>query len=258
MRKKTSFKNIGYRPHFFHKLYAFWFALVFAVTFLLLFPLFRIYLSKKKWYRKANNLRQFWARWILLMSGMGIQLEYESELNPDDAFVFASNHTSYLDIISLALAVKGDFFFMAKESLKDIPLFGLFFKTVDIPVNRRKPIEAAAAYKQASLRIQKGISPVIFPEGTIGTQVPNLMDFKSGAFKMAIENQVPVVPVTLTTNWQLLPDGIGFIAKPGKSKVFIHKPIPTLGLNEKDVANLQLQVFEIIKQKLIKEKVITA
>jgi len=237
-------------------MYAVWFAAVFVGTFLPLYPFFLILLSHKSGYWLANILRKLWALLIMLFTGIWIVVEKESKSKIPSPCVFVANHSSYLDILSLALVANGNYMFMAKQELMKIPLFRVFFRTVDIGVNRSSSVDAAKAYKRTVNRIKEGYNVVIFPEGTIGTQVPNLRNFKDGAFKLAIDTEIPIVPVTLLDNWKRLSDKKGWSGSPGLMRVYLHRPIETKGLNKEEVSSLKSKVYTIIENKLIEKKII--
>jgi len=141
---------------------------------------------------------------------------------------------------------------MGKQELLSWPLFRIFFRTMDIAVNRKNAAGAALAFKQAKEALRRGEAIAIFPEGTIPKTIPKLHRFKDGAFKLALETGVPIVPVTFLTNWKLLgnvekSDGT---AHPGTVEVVVHKPIFTEQLTEKDLVALRTQVFETIESTL--------
>jgi 1-acyl-sn-glycerol-3-phosphate acyltransferase len=99
-----------------------------------------------------------------------------------------------------------------------------------------------------SQEINKGNPLAIFPEGTISKDAPKLAPFKSGAFAIAIQKQVPVVPVSFITNWKILQRSGLWNGRsgPGIAEVVIHKPVITIGLNKNDVNQLQQKVRSII------------
>ena len=135
-------------------------------------------------------------------------------------------------------------------SLGDIPLFGIFFRTVDIAVNRKSMRDSVTAYQLAEKAVLKGDSLGIFPEGGIANQVPKMIKFKSGAFRLAIEHNVKVVPVTIADNWKRLPQG-GFESggTPGKMRVIVHKPIDTTELTIADLSDLMKEAHETIQKQ---------
>src|SRR5690606_25271596 len=110
----------------------------------------------------------------------------------------------------------------------------------------------ASQYKtiiQASEHIKKGRSVAIFPEGTIpNSNNPNLISFKDGPFRIAIENQVPLVPVTIAYNWYILPDkGKDSIVNWHVMQMTFHKEIPTHGMTLADIDFLKEKTFDIIE-----------
>ncbi|RYE35742.1 MAG: 1-acyl-sn-glycerol-3-phosphate acyltransferase, partial [Sphingobacteriaceae bacterium] len=198
-----------------------------------------------------NKLRTRWAKWSSAMSGIFYQLEFEVEFDRKKTCVICPNHTSNLDVSWATLIPQGNFSFMGKEELLQNPTTKLFFKTIDITVKRDSNISAFKAFKRASDYLKNGISMVIFPEGKIEeVYPPQLQDFKIGPFRLAIEQQVPVVPVSANT-WKILwDDGLKYGSRPGICKIYVHKPIETVGLKLADADALRDKVYAIISQKL--------
>lgn len=134
------------------------------------------------------------------------------------------------------------FHFMGKAELKKVPLFNRFFKEMNILVDRSSIVASHKAFVRAAEDLDKGISIAIFPEATIPDCTPALGKLKNGAFKLAIEKQVPIVPIVFIDNWKALPDGPRkrvFSGGPGLLRVVIHDPIPTVGLTEADLNQLK-------------------
>jgi len=123
---------------------------------------------------------------------------------------------------------------------------------MNIAVDRDNQIAAAKSLIRARQAIKKGWSIGIFPEGTIPSSVPEMIPFKSGAFKLAIDAQVPIVPVTFLNNWKLMsePSNTFGPASPGIAKAIIHEPLETKGLTNADIDSLSERVFEVISQPL--------
>jgi 1-acyl-sn-glycerol-3-phosphate acyltransferase len=140
---------------------------------------------------------------------------------------------------------------MGKQELDKAPLFRIFFREMNILVDRSSNTASHRAFMRAGQDIDKGDSVFLFPEGTISS-FGKLRGFKNGAFKLAIDKQVPIVPVTYLNNWKLLQNGGFFKAhgRPGISRVVIHEPIPTAGMTEKDLVSLRTKVYEIIQKEL--------
>ena len=133
-------------------------------------------------------------------------------------------------------------------------MFRIFFLRMDIPVDRSSRIGSHKAFNRASDDLKKGISIAIFPEGTIHNNAPKLNRFKNGPFKLAIDNQVPIVPITFKNNWVILPNGRKAKkgGKPVTMQIIIHQPIETKGMTEEDIDTLKLKVFDIINNELRK------
>lgn len=227
-----------------------YFFIWFLAIFLALYPFFYILLSKPKWYPKAHKLRRLWGKILMSVTGLYGKATQDEELSLEKTYIFTPNHFSYFDIVSVNTQMPYFFSFMAKKELAQIPMFRIFFRTLDMPVDRTSKDGAKRAYYLASKKLKSGISLLNFPEGGIGPQVPKMRDFKLGPFKMAIEHGLEVVPVTLPDNWLRLPCG-EFIppGTPGKMRMHIHRPIPTKNLKSGDEVALAEQVYRIIEAK---------
>ncbi len=166
--------------------------------------------------------------------------------------VFVGNHTSYLDIVLSTFYIDHLAIYMGKAELLKAPLFRTFFKGMDIAVKRTSKMAAHKAFTLAGDEIDKGRSMVIFPEGTIPKN-KKMIPFKNGAFKLAIDKQVPIVAVVNLNNIQLLENGGYFKTngRPGIAKTVILEPIITKGLTENDVDALKEKVYNLIQNTLI-------
>jgi 1-acyl-sn-glycerol-3-phosphate acyltransferase len=145
---------------------------------------------------------------------------------------------------------------MGKEELASHPVFKLFFKSIDIPVNRHSKMSSFRAFVRAEEYLEQGISLVIFPEGKIGDEYPPLLNsFKNGPFRLAIKHKIPIIPVTIVNAWQKLwDDGLKYGSRPGICDICIHKPIETHDLTIADADNLRDQVYKIIDSELRKNE----
>jgi len=141
---------------------------------------------------------------------------------------------------------------MGKEELLDGFVTGLYFRTIDIPVNRDSKMSSFRAFKKASERLETGQSMMIYPEGKI-PQIypPQLQEFKNGPFRLAIEHKVPIIPITSLDTWQIMWDsGHKYGSKPGVCHIFVHKPIETADLTIEDTDMLREKVRGIMANKL--------
>jgi len=238
-------------------LWKIWLFLTFASIMLIMYPFLLFFLSTRKRYKYAFTCQLIMARWITWLSGIYLKKVYHINRNHIPMpCVIVANHASYLDIILSYLIFKNYFVFMAKFELNKAPLFKIFFKDMQISVNRQNIKDAHRAFARATEEIDGGHSVFIFPEGTIGNDNGTLLRFKNGPFKLAIDKQVPILPVTFVGNWKLLQIG-GFFksyGRPGISKAIIHKPIETKGMTSENVVNLREEVFKLFSETLEKEK----
>jgi 1-acyl-sn-glycerol-3-phosphate acyltransferase len=239
--------------HVLRVLWAYWYFFIFALIFLILYPAFLILLSREKFWKSANRLRVIWGYILFFFTGIILKVHYEKKLDRQRAYVFCANHFSYLDIPVSALTVRHNWRFVAKEELGNIPILNIFFKTIDIAVNRSSARESFRAVRRASESLDKGMNIVMYPEGTIGPEPPNLVRFKNGPFRLAIEHQVPIVPVSMIDNWRILfVDGWNISGRPGIARVFVHSPVETKGMTLDDVNELKMRVFHTIDEQLKK------
>jgi len=249
--KKIYFDAVKKITHMLKVLWAWWYFFVFTLIFLILYPAFAILLSKERWWKYANRLRIMWGYMLFFFTGIIPRITYQSKLSRHGAYIFCSNHFSYFDIPMSAMAAKRNWRYMAKEELDSIPILNIFFRTIDIPVNRENARESFKSVQEASESLKKGMNIVVYPEGRIGPNPPEMVRFKNGPFKMAIEQQVPIVPVTMADNWKILfVDGWRIYGRPGLVRVFVHSPIETTGMTLDNVDELKEQVFQVIDHQL--------
>lgn len=233
-------------------LWKLWFVLNFLITLVLLYPFFVVFLAKESWFGAAFRLFRLWAKWLCYGAGLFPVVEYKiDKSNIPQPCIFVSNHSSYLDIILSFVVIPNYFIFVGKQELDKAPLFRLFFKRMHILVNRKSNVDSHRAYLRSGQKIDKGQSVFIFPEATISSS-GNLIPFKNGAFKLAIDKQVPIVPLVFFDNWKHLQNG-GFLTshgRPGKLRATMLKPVETKGMTNADLLPLREKLRSVIQQEL--------
>ncbi len=223
---------------------------VFGGVLVVLSPLFWVASWRKQWHRYGLQLNGFWSRAFFGLMGVPARVRGVEYLDRQQTYVYTPNHFSLLDI-ALVGYIPQPFVFISKLSLTRLPLFGWVIRTFHIPVDRDSTRSSYQALQQSLRKIEEGKSMVMYPEGGIRTPAPpRLARFKSGPFRVAIEKQVPVVPVTIPSNWFILPNDKKLLMRPRRPLLIFHEPIPTAGLTEADVETLRDQVFEVIEQEL--------
>jgi 1-acyl-sn-glycerol-3-phosphate acyltransferase len=234
------------------KVHVYLYVISVALTYFLLWPIF-YYLSRKlSRYRGMNALRRAWGFLSSALVGFFYKYEYEQPIDWSKTYIVCPNHTSNLDIAAMCILVNNNCSFMGKEELKDGLVTRLFFKSVDIPVNRDSKMSSYRAFKEAGERLKNGTSLIIFPEGKIDDEYPpRLQEFKNGPFRLAIDLKIPIIPVSSANTWKMLwDDGTKYGTHPGVCKFYVHKPIDTQNLTADDADALKDEVFAIIEGKL--------
>ncbi|MDZ4822341.1 MAG: lysophospholipid acyltransferase family protein [Flavobacteriales bacterium] len=235
-------------------LYKLWIGIVFWFTLVLLYPVFYILLSKEKWYPIAFEMKKFWSILISFLIFCPIRAKYKADL-PKRPYIICSNHSSYLDTVFMYSIFSDYFLFVGKGELLKWPLFRMFFKTMNIPVHRNNSRKAFNALQKAYEAIERKECVAIYPEGTIPNSAPKMKLFKNGAFRMAVDKQVPVVPVTWLTNYLIMkdPGKIFSYSLPKVVRVIVHAPIHPTGTGDEDVSKLRNAVFAAIDSALPEE-----
>lgn len=224
--------------------------LVFALIFLCFVPLFWLFIQRKSWRKYALKLNHWWAVLFWKLSIIPVKQIYKAPLDPERQYVFCANHSSFLDIPLIGLC-PNRFVFVGKGSLARVPLFGYMFKKIHITVDRTRLKSKYETLQRAVEFIERGNSLVMFPEGGTEKNPPQLEPFKDGAFRIAIEKQIPIVPVTIPFNWIILPNHKSLMVYRRTSIAVYDKPIPTEGLTLYDLESLKGQVNRVIKSELL-------
>jgi 1-acyl-sn-glycerol-3-phosphate acyltransferase len=168
----------------------------------------------------------FGARNWLRLSGVTIHVTGQEHLKPEQTYVFISNHRSYLDTATLFVYTGRRLGLLAKKELLNVPLLGVGMGFVNImAIDRSNSERARATVEAATARIRSGRSFGVFAEGT-RAKPGQFLPFKKGAFYMAAQAGVPIVPVALKNTDHLMGKGTGE-ARSGTIEMIMLPPIPT-------------------------------
>lgn len=226
-----------------------WFYILVAVPILVMFPFLFLSILKERWYPYFFILARIWAKVILYGMGFRYQVRTLQELEPNKSYMFIANHTSMTDIMLMLATVRNPFVFVGKKELAKIPLFGFFYKRTSILVDRGNQKSRMAVYERAQRRLNMGLSICIFPEGGVPDESVLLDEFKDGAFRLAIEHQIPIVPMTFFDNKERF--SYTFLSgSPGKMRVKIHPFIETQGLPLEAKKDIKDQARQLILSDL--------
>ncbi|HCY76406.1 MAG TPA: hypothetical protein DHV28_10835 [Ignavibacteriales bacterium] len=184
---------------------------------------------------------------ILIISGVKVKITGIENINRKDVYVFASNHSSQLDITALQWGVPNRLSMIFKKELARIPFFGWqLYLGPYVVVDRKDPQAAMKSLKEAKkVMDEKKISVLVFPEGT-RSETGEVQLFKRGAFYLASHSGYPIVPITINGTKKIMPKG-SFKLKSGTIYLHFDKPIPTNNIKTKqEEIALMEKVREII------------
>ena len=222
-----------------------------AIPILVMFPFLVISTLRESWYPYFFFMARIWAKYILYTSGFYYIIEREQLLEPKQSYMLVANHTSMTDIMLMLAVVKNPFVFVGKKELSKIPLFGFFYKRTCILVDRSSTRSRMEVFQRAQKRLNQGLSICIFPEGGVPDDESVLLDeFKDGAFRLAIEHQIPIVPITFADNKERF--SYTFLSgSMGKMRAKTHMFIPTFGKTLDDKKEIREQTHAVILNQLI-------
>ena len=213
-------------------------------------PIGIILISFEKTYPLFHLFCKFWCRFVLLLNGFWYSIKYLSQINPKSSYIICPNHTSKFDIILLFATFPNTFVFMGKKNVSKIFFFEWFYNKTMITFERGSVSSAMVAYRKADRLLKSGISIVIFPEGRVPKENIRLGEFKPGAFKLAINNKVPIIPLTFVDNKKKYPEDKLYLEL-GLLRVYIHDPIPTDKISLNSYKELKKRTFNTIHNILI-------
>lgn len=230
--------------------------IVFVFFAVVLYPFFYVLLLRSSWKKVSFKLFVFWS-WCMRIFCFYPSRKMLDSPRPEGPYIIIANHSSYLDIFFMhSLLPDHPFLFLGKSEILGYPILRTYFKNLNIPVHRKDRAKAAKSFGMAKKAIEEGWSIVIFPEGTIpDDDNPRMIPFKSGAFKLAKEMQLPIVPVTFTNNYALFSDPEQLLgpARPGVFKVYIHPCVDQKTVAELSERGLSEHCFDLINGPILAE-----
>lgn len=153
----------------------------------------------------AHRLECLWAKCLLRAAGIRVEADL-SALDPRGTYVFMANHQSHMDILILFATLSGyNFRFLAKESLFAIPVFGQALRRMGhVAIDRANRRKAMESIQEAVELVSRGVSLLVFPEGTRSLDFTRLQEFKTGGMIVALKCQAMVAPIILSGSGNIL------------------------------------------------------
>jgi 1-acyl-sn-glycerol-3-phosphate acyltransferase len=198
--------------------------------------------------RRQHWCARRWCRMIARTVGADVRLHGAHHIVPGASYVFLSTHQSYMDIPAMLGYLPAQLRIAAKKSLFRIPFMGWHLtRAGHIPIDRSSTQNAVASMQRAANYLRRGICAFVFPEGT-RSRDGYLHRFKKGGFKLAIQAQAPIIPVTIVGSREILPPD-SIIFRPGPIDMYVDAPIPTKDLTDTDLEGLMQQVYELMAER---------
>lgn len=179
-----------------------------------------------------------WSRFGMWLSRTEVDVQGREHILPGQSYVVVANHLSLYDIWVLYGWLDLDIRWVAKKEVRYIPIVGTACIALGhVFVDRANHERAIASLNAAKSRITQGTSVIFFPEGT-RSRSGELQAFKKGAFRMAVELSLPILPVTLRGTREILPSDTSDLTPGRDVKMIIHPPIPVSSVENHDLDRL--------------------
>jgi len=229
----------------FSLLWKVWFYTVVLCVIIAISPFIIYYSKTEKQYPQFFQFARVWARGVLFLIGTPLRLKNPLPTIPDQVIIVA-NHTSMLDIPCTLFLVPRTFLFIGKKELTQLPIFGFFYRRTNILVDRSSLRSRLKAFEIAGEKFDEGLSVCIYPEGGVPDSSVRLGNFKDGAFRLAVEKKVPILPITFGNNKKRFPYS-WFEGGPGNLRVTVHPIIDSEG---KTIKELREETRKVIDEEL--------
>lgn len=231
---------------FFHRI---WLVLVFVPWLVIITILAVLGVCVLRWVvgskRAGRIIVARWARLVAWPLPLRVNVSGHENIDPDQAYVVVANHLSMLDILAIFGWSGLDLRWVMKREIRRLPLIGWGCWVLGyVFVDRSNREAAIQAINKAAGKLEPGEGMMFFPEGT-RSKTGELLPFKMGAFKTAISQQMPVLPISVHGTHALMPSGT-LLPKPGGAAIRIHPAISTVGMRKSDAAVAAQQAREAI------------
>ena len=200
--------------------------------------------------KAPRTVQVLWSRSVLWFLLVPITVTGKEHVNPKQSYVFVANHQSFLDVFAVYGWLPNNFKWLMKKELRKVPFVGTACAVAGhIFVDRSNPRAALQSMEKVKKELVDGISTVIFPEGT-RTKTGEIGRFKQGAFKIAMDMELPVVPITLNGFYKAMPSGQPFANPFSHLSLHIGKPIDISQFT--DINDAMLHVREKVEHGIVK------
>ena len=179
---------------------------------------------------------------------------YVEKLREDQSYIFVANHISYLDSAVIPKTFRHPIRPLGKIEMAKIPVFGFIYKNAIVTVDRSDAAHRAKSVYALKSILHKGISILVFPEGTFNTTHQPLKEFYDGAFRIAIETGTPIKPVVILNTYDRLHYKSIFTLNPGKSRSVFLPEVSVEEFTVNEVSCLREKVFQVMEAAIVQYK----
>ncbi|MBK5272924.1 MAG: 1-acyl-sn-glycerol-3-phosphate acyltransferase [Bacteroidia bacterium] len=241
----TFIKNI------FARIFALWAAILFIVTMLIIFiPMLLAGLwPEPKRTKIFHRLSQIWMAVFLTLTGVWIKRKGKENFKKGECYIVICNHNTLMDVPVTTPWIPGANKSIAKIEMSRIPLFGIIYKRGAVLVDRKSEESRKASYNKMKQVLQMGLYMCVYPEGTRNKTKEPLQPFHSGAFRLAADSGLSIIPTVLFNTNKILPNNKTFYYWPGKIEMHFLEPVP-VGTMTTD--ELKEKLFNLMKEYYIR------
>jgi len=226
----------------------FWISVIGLIT-LVIFLFFYKLGGKRAWHI-CHHLTKAWSATFMALSGMPILTKGKKRVDKKQAQVFVCNHVALIDVPAAVVACPGDYHILAKNEVRKVPIIGYMLPRLHYSVIRSEKDSRKKSFLWLDQRLKAGRSVLLYPEGTRNAGPQLTGDFHSGAFRLAIQNQVPLTIITMLDTYKRMNKKRGMRIFPGRLRAIISPPISTKGMTLDDTAALMQRTKKIMENKL--------
>ncbi|MBM3443958.1 MAG: 1-acyl-sn-glycerol-3-phosphate acyltransferase [Bacteroidetes bacterium] len=240
----------------FQVVYCLYAMLLFSCIILLLSPCLLVcfFMGRIKGGNIMYRIFRICAKIYLVLIGIPHRTSYESRPDPDEQYIFIANHIAYLDAVIIIASVQHDFRPIGKYELLRVPIFGMLYKFCVVTVNRSSAEDRARSLNDLRKILARGISIVVFPEGTFNMRDTPLKEMYDGAFKLAVEMGKKIQPIVFLDAFDRMHYRHWFTLTPGRSRAIYLHPIDPADHPEADAKQLKEMAAQQMAEKLIEYK----
>lgn len=194
---------------------------------------------------------KIWAWTFSILCFFPVRVKNKYLKDPKKAYIYVSNHNSYLDAIAIVIAIPGSFKPLGKIEMAKAPIFGMIYRRVVVMIDRNSKESRARSVEELQYDLSKSRPILIFPEGTMNRTNSALADFYDGAFRLAIETQIPLAPFVILNARNLFPRDKPLSARPGAICCIFAKPVEVSGLSMDDLEELKATIHKSMENLIL-------